>query len=234
MNNISKILIVAATKKEITAFLEKCKIIYEKDKLLECNYANIEIDFLITGVGTPFTIFHLTRQLENVFYELVINAGIAGSFSKKIRIGDVVHVISDCFADLGVENNEEFSTIFEEKLFNENSFPFKKGKLINENFSGNALFENLKTVAGITVNKVHGNQKSIDMAVRKFNPEIETMEGAAFFYVCQQMKLDHFQIRSISNKVEIRNKMNWDIPLAISNLNNTLIDIIDSLIIQNK
>lgn len=229
MNDISRVLIVAATKKEITPFLEKCKIIYEKDKLLECIYANIEIDFLITGLSIPFTIYFLTKQLHHTKYNLAINAGIAGSFKDYLRIGDVAFVVSDCFADLGVENNKEFNTIFEEKLFSENSFPFKKGKLINENFLRSAVIENLKKVLGITVNKVHGNQKSIDKVIRKFNPDIETMEGAAFFYVCRQMKVNHYQIRSISNKVESRNKKNWNIPLAISNLNNKLKEIIDSI-----
>lgn len=229
MNNIFKILIVAATKKEVSPFLEKCKINFEKDNFLECSFANIEIDFLISGLGIPFTIFHLTRQLENVSYNLAINAGIAGSFSGKIKIGNVVHVISDCFADLGVESNNEFNTIFEEKLFSENLFPFKKGKLLNENVCKNTVIENLKKAIGITVNTVHGNQKSIDKTLIKFNPDIESMEGAAFFYVCQQMKVDHYQIRSISNKVEVRNKTKWNIPLAINNLNNTLIEIIESL-----
>ena len=45
------------------------------------------------------------------------------------------------------------------------------------------------------------------------------MEGAAVFKVCKEMKVPCIQIRSISNKVERRNKENWDLDLAISNLN---------------
>jgi futalosine hydrolase len=37
------------------------------------------------------------------------------------------------------------------------------------------------------------------------------------------------QIRSISNYVELRNKENWNIPLAINNLNIELEKIINSL-----
>ena len=55
------------------------------------------------------------------------------------------------------------------------------------------------------------------------------MEGAAFFYVCLQEKIPFLQIRSISNYVEKRNKSNWNIPLAIDNLNVVLLDIINSL-----
>jgi futalosine hydrolase len=48
------------------------------------------------------------------------------------------------------------------------------------------------------------------------------MEGAAFAYVCAKMKVNAIQIRSISNQVEPRNRNNWNIPLAIKNLNEVL------------
>ena len=45
------------------------------------------------------------------------------------------------------------------------------------------------------------------------------MEGATVFKVCEEMNIPCIQIRSISNKVEKRNKENWNLDLAISNLN---------------
>ena len=77
----------------------------------------------------------------------------------------------------------------------------------------------LKPVKAITVNTVHGNKNSIQSTVNLFNPDIETMEGAAFFKVCNYFNVPCMQIRSISNRVEKRNKSNWDIDLAIANLN---------------
>jgi len=47
-------------------------------------------------------------------------------------------------------------------------------------------------------------------------------------------EINFLQIRSISNYVEPRNKDNWDLPLAISNLNNTLIELITSLLGMGK
>ena len=67
-----KILIVAATDFEL-----------EKDK-----FSAHEI--LITGVGILETSLELTKKLVLNRYDLVINAGIAGSFDNKIKIGDVV------------------------------------------------------------------------------------------------------------------------------------------------
>ncbi len=227
MNEKKRILIVSATRDEINPFLDDCKVIKKNENLLECNLANIKIDFLITGLGISFTIFYLTKQLLSASYDLVINAGIAGSFSKKIQIGGVVHVVSDCFADFGIEYNEGFKTIFEEGLYNKNTFPFKEGVLANDHYLENQVIANLIKVKGITVNTVHGKSDSIDKVISKFNPDVESMEGAAFFYVCQQLGVSYYQIRSISNKVEEREKMNWDIPLAIGNLNEKLNEIID-------
>jgi len=55
------------------------------------------------------------------------------------------------------------------------------------------------------------------------------MEGAAFFYACLLEGITCTQIRTISNKVEKRNKDNWDIPLAVKNLCSTGLQLINSL-----
>jgi futalosine hydrolase len=52
------------------------------------------------------------------------------------------------------------------------------------------------------------------------------MEGAAFFYSCAQAGLPSIQLRAISNWVEPRNRDAWNIPLAISNLNQTIAQLL--------
>ena len=77
----------------------------------------------------------------------------------------------------------------------------------------------MKKVKSITVNTVHGNKKSIAQIIKRLNPDIENMEGAAVFKVCNFFNTTCIQLRSISNYVEKRNKKKWNIPLAIQNLN---------------
>jgi futalosine hydrolase len=84
-------------------------------------------------------------------------------------------------------------------------------------------------VKAVTVNTLHGSKESIKRVKEKFNPEIETMDGAAFFYVCLSEKVPFLQIRAISNFVEIHRIENWNIPLAIDNLTDTVIAIFDEL-----
>ena len=55
------------------------------------------------------------------------------------------------------------------------------------------------------------------------------MEGASVFKVCEEFNVPCMQIRSISNKVEKRSKNNWDLDLAIRNLNIEVEKIISAL-----
>jgi futalosine hydrolase len=181
---------------------------------------------LVTGIGGVFTTFSLTQKLSQNKYDFVINAGIAGSFIASLKVGDVVQVHKDQFADLGIEDEKSFSTLFEKGFIPKSSFPFQDGALLNlTRFSNNKINE-LKQVSAITVNTTHVKEESIRFFKEKFDAEIETMEGAAFFYVCLQYKVNFVQIRSISNYVKPREIAEWNIPLAIENLNKKLFEIL--------
>ena len=93
----------------------------------------------------------------------------------------------------------------------------------------NPVIDSLDKVNGITVNTTHGDDASIQKIQELFQPQVESMEGAAFFYACLLEGITCTQIRTISNKVEKRNKDNWDIPLAVKNLCATGLQLINSL-----
>ena len=70
----------------------------------------------------------------------------------------------------------------------------------------------------------------LNEAVRnKYSPELESMEGAAFHYTCIRSGKKFAQLRTVSNYVGDRNKENWNIDLAITNLNIELIKLYDKL-----
>ena len=64
---------------------------------------------------------------------------------------------------------------------------------------------------------------------KKYNPAIETMEGAAFSYICAIEKINFLSLRSVSNLVGERDKSLWNIPLAIENLALSLKILFDRL-----
>ena len=55
------------------------------------------------------------------------------------------------------------------------------------------------------------------------------MEGGPLHYVCLQMGVPFLQLRSVSNTVGVRDKTQWNIPLAIARLNEELIDLFKKL-----
>jgi len=61
---------------------------------------------------------------------------------------------------LGVEDDDVFYTMFEKGMLAENDFPFKKGLLVNDLSVSSDIIGSLRTVEGITVNTVHGNDDS--------------------------------------------------------------------------
>lgn len=210
-----RILIIAATEDEIQPFLR----------------SNIHkpypIDVLITGAGMVSTAYFLTKKLKEYRYNLLLNVGIAGTFHKNIPLGTVVRVKEDCFAELGAQNDNEFLTL---KQLNLGEIRFQENFEIMNDLPS---IKCLQTVKGITVNRVHGKDSSIEKVVKLFSPDVESMEGATVFFIAEQENVHSLQVRSISNLVEKRNKDNWNIPLAIKNLNDWLIQFITDLNITN-
>ena len=206
-----QILVIAATAPEIEPFTD----------------ANAGVDVLITGVGVPATIYHLQKRILQMDYDLIIQAGIAGCFHNNVLLGNVVLVKQDCFADLGFEEKENYTPVFNTPFADKDEFPFNNGWLINLNthFQKTAL----SAVKAITVNKISDSALQRNQFANNFNAAIETMEGAALHYVCLQEKIPFLQLRSISNYVGERDKTKWKMKEAIENLNNELQILINGL-----
>ncbi|GAB1450371.1 futalosine hydrolase [Draconibacterium sp.] len=225
-----KILIVSATWFEVKLLADELEFIEESAHLLKkYKLHEIEIDILVTGIGTTFTTFHLTNTLHDNKYQFVMNVGIAGSLTAELSIGDVVSVVTDEFADLGMEKEEEFLTLFESGFMDTNEFPFEHSVLKASDLNG--LIE-LKKVRGITTNKSHGRAASIAEIKSKFNAQVESMEGAVVLYVCNWVGVPCMQIRAISNFVEPRDSAQWNIPLALEKLNQSVKEVLHKLTVE--
>ena len=215
-----RILFVGATCFELHQFFESLKELEGDQKnVFRYQWHDLEIDLIIPGVGMTFTTYHLARVLCRTKYDLVINAGIAGSFRDELSIGSVVNVTSEQICDLGIEQPEGVVSLFEAGFMDDNEFPFQSGKLLNPHKFPEL---DLQSVSAVSGNTSHGNLDSIHKITANFDPDIESMEGAAVFYVCLHEKVPFLEIRAISNYVELRDTSKWDIPLAIENLTDEL------------
>ncbi|MES2701175.1 MAG: futalosine hydrolase [Bacteroidota bacterium] len=206
-----KLLIVAATEAEIGPFLE--------DR--ENAGADAAAEVLITGVGMVATTYALTKHLQACKYDLVLQVGIGGSFDKSIEPGSLVFVNSDRYGDLGAEDHDNYIDIFEMGLMDKDSHPHSKGMLTNP-ISPVCEHITLPKTNGLTVNTVSGNERTIQQRTDRYGCAVESMEGAAFHYVCLREGIAFAQVRAISNYVTPRDKSQWRMQDAISNLNKWL------------
>jgi futalosine hydrolase len=224
-----KLLIVYATAGEISLPEEAMETVQHGD-VKQYNYQHtLEISVLITGAGMIPTTYHLQKELAKNKYDLVINAGLAGSFDKAVSLGTVFLVTEDCFSETGAEDGDEFIPLAQLGLMDPDEHPYTAGHLINKYTAGITAIENLPKARAITVNRVHGNISSIEKVKKLFNARLESMEGAAFFYVCMNEKIPCLQIRAVSNFIEKRNKNAWDIPLALKHLGSEMEKILNEL-----
>ena len=220
---MKRILLVAATDFELAPI---------QSALLDKNLSNqLQIDFLSTGIGMVSTALSTTQyfcQQRNPSFDLAINIGLAGAFKNPeienyaLSIGEVVRVVEDQLCELGSEDGENFIPM--NQLFAETEITATE--IIHSSFPSLAK---LPRVASITVNTVHGNEQSIQRLLARIQPQVENMEGAAFFMACAKCSIPSIQLRAISNWVELRNRDNWNIPLALNNLKNTVLQLLTEI-----
>ena len=170
------VLVVSATEFELASFIQESS----------------PADILITGIGIPATIFNLTKKLFQKNYDLVIQAGICGTFTADLEKGNVVMIKKDAFGDIGIEENGNYKTLFDVGFMNANDVPYSDGWLVNRHeYIANS---HLPAVNAITVNKISDDAEQVKKLSEKFNPSVESMEGAALHYVCLRQKINFLQL----------------------------------------
>jgi futalosine hydrolase len=198
------------------------------ERAMKASHTTCEL--LVTGVGGAAMSWALQKRFTSgPVPSLVINAGIAGSYTSSFSPGDVVIVLSDCFADMGVDDNGTFLSLFRANLADPDTLPFSGGRIHCRGRWFEILREQYPTVTAATVNMTSGSQPVIDRIREAWDPAIETMEGAWFAYACTVSGVEWLQIRAVSNKVEPRNVNKWDIPLALAKLEDALTDILKEI-----
>lgn len=199
------VLVVAATQPEIEPLQIR----------LSTDHAIHDVHYLITGAGMVATAYALTRQLSSLRYDLVIDAGIAGSFDRSISLGEVTEVIEDRFSEMGAEDGNQFLSMKDIGMQGDEPLSPKRTIDIPPPLS-------LRKVSAVTVNTVHGDHASIERLQRRVPAQLESMEGAAVFYVCERENMPCLQVRAVSNYIEKRNRESWEVKKAIGNLNEWL------------
>jgi len=233
------ILIVSATELEIKPLLGELQFEKKKSPLLHSyTIGQHKVDVLITGVGMVATAYQLGKTLATETYNFALNLGIAGSFEnrypkKKHKLGEVVNVISDRIAELGVVEGEDFTCMSDLGLIHESDLSFFTEEHRNELCPGcekiqqSTVLQGLRKVSGVTVNRLDTGKEEIEAVVRRLKPDVETMEGAAFLYAAFREFLPSMQLRAISNYAGERNKKKWKMDEAVKKLNTVALQLLE-------
>jgi futalosine hydrolase len=201
------ILIVAATSLEIEAvkpFLKNTKH---------------DLQYFVHGVGNGITAVKLGYWLkQNEQPHLLIQVGIAGAINPNLTIKETVLVSSILEGDLGVYENDQWSSISDVGLN-----PLADSVITNKYAQEVANNIKLPLVLAANVNQVSTSNNFIQQVlINKFKADIEIMEGFAFEYFLKVNNLKGFQLRGISNAIGERNKQNWQIQAALQKVGETL------------
>ncbi len=216
------ILLAAATTFEIQPAIDA----------LSAGGTGLDVRPLITGVGAMPAAWSIMRQIDSTRPGLIIQAGIAGCLTRRLP-GEVFAVGEDQFSDQGVWEEGRFKTLFDMKLADGDAFPFTGGRLVNP-YPPLLELTGLPCVGALTVNEITTNPERIGWYQQNTTAVVESMEGASLHYVCLQAGVPFLQLRSVSNAVGVRDKTKWDLKLAITRLNETLIPLLTKPALKNE
>jgi futalosine hydrolase len=220
-----RILLASATAEEISPLRNHLELRFRSigEGLFSNNRLTVQVQ--ITGVGQVATAYALGRSLAIDKPDLAINLGIAGAFDPGVSLGAVFYVGSECFADLGLEEADgNFVPWYLSGMDTLEAPWYQNGRLLNPHAADTTF---LPVARGLTVNTVHGSAGRIEK-IRRLYPDadLESMEGAAFFYACLTTGTPFMEIRSVSNHIAPRNRSAWDIPRAVASLNVVAIELL--------
>ena len=179
-------------------------------------------------------VYHLTKVLSQHHFDLILNIGICGSYQNNLNIGDIVHIEEEIFSDLGATDAEGRFVDLKSmgfKFFDKDGVTYLNTIKNTNRFSefSNYDISRIPSVKSTSVNTVNGDPSRIEAVRKQFDPMVENMEGGAVAYVCIQEGIPYFEFRAISNYVEPRNKGNWNVPLACTNIQKFAINLIQDL-----
>jgi len=213
------ILLCAATEMEIQPTLDW---IAEKK-------AFAEIEVLVTGVGLLAATYSITRQVLLSKPHTLVQAGVAGCFDETIALGTTAVVLRETIGDLGVLQNNTFTSAFDMGLLKAYEQPWHSGKLENGH-TELVKMPGLVLADSVTVNEISTAEDRISYYKNGLGATCESMEGAALHYVGLLEAIPFLQLRAFSNYVGERDKGAWKMQEAVTNVNKALQEVLQKLI----
>jgi len=213
---LRKILLLIPTEKEAEPILPY----FEKEDSHYFVHSSGRCDLVISGPGSVNIAYCLGKYLHLSSYDFLLHGGVAGSYASHWKLGTVLEVVSDQFADFGVRVGNQFIPL------RHRGFPMDP-RIDEVMKNPQRWFPHLPAGKGATWNHLTTDPQELEVRKTYFIADIETMENAAVFYIALKYQIPFATLRAISNYVGELNRSKWELDLAIQHLCNEILAYLD-------
>lgn len=218
-------LIISATPFETKPLLDALentkKITFPLGEVYQGKLSNKTIYLAHLGIGKVNTAAGLALAINQLKPDCVIQVGIGGAFvGSFLSIGMVAVAAKEIHLDSGIRFSSSWQGMKnlgfpllkkESEYFNEFPTSPKHTQIFKDLGAHEVIFGTSEAVTG-----------DFELATEfqnRFDVSVESMEGAAAAQVCLALDTPFAELRGISNMVGERDKIAWNIPLAIASVN---------------
>lgn len=182
--------------------------------------------WLESGIGKVNTAATLAAFARGRKLERVLLFGIGGAYEGSgLAIGDAALAEREIQADLGLRDGGMkglgFPTLVVVSDRYHNRFPLDKAFT-----SELSQTLNLPRKTFLTRDLVSENPTEARLLSRRWEADLENMEGAAFAQTCLWLGLQGAELRAVSNLAGVRDKAQWRIQQAVESLEYHILRII--------
>ncbi|TMW70122.1 futalosine hydrolase [Alteribacter natronophilus] len=166
------------------------------------------------GAGIAAAAAGTAKELGQKQFDLVINMGIGGGFSGRVKLGYTVVGSRSVAADLGAETAEGFVPV-ESLGFGTSSYPCSAevAEKLNRAIPG------ASSGAILTLSTVTGTAETADRLASAYPDAVcEAMEGFGVAAAAEAFSVPFAELRTISNPVGPRDREAWKIKEAFAAL----------------
>jgi futalosine hydrolase len=222
------IIIIAAVPQEIE-MLEKAlehsgRVKTGGYEYVEGTIGNLRVVVCAGGVGKVNAAAATAVMIDRYQPQLVINTGCAGAYSGSgLSMGNLVVASEEILADEGVVVTDGWNdlrymnipSVLQGGLICYNILPLSRHA--SEKAMQLADYYGVFLMRGrfATVSTCSGTRLQGAELAQRWNVLVESMEGAAVAQICLRCGVDCLEIRGISNQVEERDLMKWNISRAV-------------------
>jgi futalosine hydrolase len=160
------------------------------------------VEIAASGVGPVEAAIATTSALARRTYDAVVNAGIAGAFRERARIGEALLVTDEALADFGLEGGGPLA--------------LPDGAALVERASADAALLQrcmplgLRRGTGLTVATVTTTDATAARLSLRYDADVESMEGFSVLRAAAVARVPALEVRGVSNYVGGRARAEWD------------------------